>query len=149
MLQQVVTAARELRADHKLDPKSVLPARIRFRDFAFHDDDLPVIGALAKIALNQEAGQDPPNGLARSTADFDLHIYVASSSQNGTTSSEGRARVLKEAAKLESLIENSRRQLGDDTFTSRAPAKVVEGLRAKLADYETQLKKYRDQLGDE
>ncbi len=33
MLQQVVTAARELRADHKLDPKSVLPASIRVQRF--------------------------------------------------------------------------------------------------------------------
>ncbi|MFL6448971.1 MAG: valine--tRNA ligase [Bryobacteraceae bacterium] len=149
MLQQVVTAARELRADHKLDPKSVPPASVRFRAFAFHQDDLSVIAALAKIAIDQNEGANPANGLARSTADFDLRIYATSPLQNGTTSAEGRARVLKEAAKLESLIENSRRQLGDDTFVSRAPAKVVEGLRAKLADYETQLKKYRDQLGDE
>ena len=148
MLQQVVTAARELRADHKLDPKALLPASIRFRDFAFSDDDLPVIAALAKITLNQGKAEKPDTGLARSTADFDLHIYAATPSQNGTASGEARARSLKEAAKLESLIENSRRQLGDETFTSRAPAKVVDGLRAKLADYETQLNKYRDQLGD-
>src|SRR4051794_12778837 len=36
VLQQVVGAARELRADHKLDPKSVLPASVQFRDFAFN-----------------------------------------------------------------------------------------------------------------
>jgi valyl-tRNA synthetase len=148
MLQQVVTAARELRADHKLDPKSVLPASIRFRDFAFHDDDLPIVGALAKIALSQNREEAPADGLARSTADFDLHIYSGSPSQNGTSSGEGRARSLKEAAKLESLIENSCRQLSDETFISRAPGKVVDGLRRKLADYEAQLKKYRDQLGN-
>jgi len=148
MLQQVVTAARELRADHKLDPKSVLPASIRFRDFAFHDDDLPVISALAKIALDQRSGGEEGNALARSTADFDLHIYSAAPAQNGAATADGRMRVQKEAAKLESLIENSRRQLNDQTFISRAPAKVVEGLRSKLADYETQLQKYRDQLGN-
>jgi valyl-tRNA synthetase len=149
VLQQVVTAARELRADHKLDPKSVLPASVRFRDFAFHDDDLPVISSLAKIALEQNRQGAPANGLARSTADFDLHIYAVAPSQNGAASSEGRARIAKEAAKLESLIENSRRQLSDETFISRAPEKVVNGLRAKLADYETQLDKYRGQLGNE
>jgi valyl-tRNA synthetase len=148
VLQQVVTAARELRADHKLDPKALLPASIRFRDFAFHDDDLPVIAALAKISLAQGQPEKPDTGLARSTADFDLHIYAATPAQNGSASGEARARLLKEAAKLESLIENSRRQLGDETFISRAPAKVVDGLRAKLVDYETQLNKYRDQLGD-
>ena len=148
MLQQVVTAARELRADHKLDPKALLPASVRFRDFAFHDDDLPVIAALAKITLNQAQADKPEIGLERSTADFDLHIYAATPSQNGSASGEARARLQKEAAKLESLIENSRRQLADETFTSRAPAKVVDGLRAKLAAYETQLNKYREQLGD-
>ncbi len=89
VLQQVVTAARELRADHKLDPKAVLPASVHFRDFAFHDNDLPVISALAKIALDQNRQEAPPNGLARSTADFDLHIYAVAPSQNGAASSEG------------------------------------------------------------
>ncbi|MFL6414045.1 MAG: valine--tRNA ligase, partial [Bryobacteraceae bacterium] len=148
MLQQVVTAARELRADHKLDPKSVLPASVRFRDFAFHDDDLPVIGALAKISLDSNRGETEGSVLTRSTADFDLHIFAASPSQNGAASADARLRIQKEAAKLQSLIENSRRQLSDETFLSRAPAKVVDGLQAKLADYEAQLKKYRDQLGD-
>ncbi len=41
--------------------------------------------------------------------------------------------MVKEAAKLESLIENSRRQLGDETFISRAPGKVVEGLRSEVS----------------
>jgi valyl-tRNA synthetase len=36
--------------------------------------------------------------------------------------------------------------LGDETFLNRAPAHVVEGLKTKLVDYETQLQKVRAAL---
>jgi valyl-tRNA synthetase len=47
---------------------------------------------------------------------------------------------------LDRLIENSNRQLSDETFLSKAPEKVVATLRAKLADYREQLAKNRKLL---
>ena len=35
----------------------------------------------------------------------------------------------------------AKRQLSDEVFLSKAPQKVVDTIRAKLADYETQLAK--------
>ena len=55
-------------------------------------------------------------------------------------------RISKEIESLERLIENSKRQLGDETFVSKAPEKVVATLRAKLADYEEQLAKNKKLL---
>ena len=52
-----------------------------------------------------------------------------------------RKRQEKEREQLLKNIENSRRQLGDETFVARAPQQVVESLRKKLADYEAQLGK--------
>jgi len=39
------------------------------------------------------------------------------------------------------VIANSKRQLADETFTGKAPPKVVEVLRKKLMEYESQLSK--------
>ena len=39
------------------------------------------------------------------------------------------------------VIANSKRQLADETFTGKAPAKVIESLRQKLSEYESQLSK--------
>jgi valyl-tRNA synthetase len=52
-----------------------------------------------------------------------------------------RKRLAKETEQLKRNIANSERQLSDETFLSKAPAKVVESIRLKLADYQAQLRK--------
>jgi valyl-tRNA synthetase len=86
--------------------------------------------------------------LIRSTAEFDLQLHAAPppAAQNGSASGDARARIMKEIESYERLIENSNRQLSDETFLSRAPEKVVAALRAKLADYEEQLAKNKKLL---
>ncbi len=59
-----------------------------------------------------------------------------------------RAHLKKENEQLEKVIANSRRQLTSEAFISKAPAKVIESMRAKLAEYESQLKKNRDAMGE-
>jgi len=50
-------------------------------------------------------------------------------------------RIAKEREQLEKNIANSKRQLSDEVFLGKAPQKVVDNIRAKLADYEAQLAK--------
>src|SRR5438067_12472041 len=119
-MQQVVTCARELRADNKLDPKSTLPATLYLHGFQFPDQDLTVIAALAKLRIEQSSGALlEQRGLIRSTPEFDLQIFAAPAAQNGASSAEARARIEKEIAKLEPAIENSKRQLKDSIFLSK------------------------------
>ncbi|HXR76842.1 MAG TPA: hypothetical protein VN737_12755, partial [Bryobacteraceae bacterium] len=61
-------------------------------------------------------------------------------------SEEARTRLRKEIANLQKVIGSSERQLSDETFLSRAPEKVVNGMRAKLAEYKAQLKKNENLL---
>jgi len=56
---------------------------------------------------------------------------------------EQKARNAKEIEQLEKVIANSKRQLGDEKFVSRAPAHIIDGIKSKLADYEAQLQKLR------
>ncbi|MDX2178191.1 MAG: valine--tRNA ligase, partial [Bryobacteraceae bacterium] len=58
-------------------------------------------------------------------------------------SEEQRARIEKEAAQLDKVIANSKRQLADEKFMSRAPEHVVASIRVKLAEYEAQLENLR------
>ncbi len=147
LLQETITAARELRADNKLDPKSIFEATLYLRHAAFAEQDLSAICALAKLSITQQQGAiSGQAGLIRSTPDFDLQIHAASPAQNGASSVESRARILKDVARLEKTIESSQRQLNDPTFVERAPAKVVHDLLRKLSEYEAQLKKSRDLL---
>ncbi len=146
-LQEVVNAARELRADHKLDPKSSVPATLFLRDFEFGPEDLAAIAALSKLSIEQRSGTLPePSGIVRSTPDFDLQILVMATAQNGASTPEARARILKEIARLERAIENSKRQLQDPVFLSKAPEHVIASLRSKLAGYQNQLEQNRNLL---
>jgi valyl-tRNA synthetase len=59
-----------------------------------------------------------------------------------------REKLLKDNEQLEKLAANLERQLFNEDFISKAPEKVVAGMRQKLVEYKAQLKKNLDALGD-
>ena len=144
ILQAIITAAREMRADAKLDPKQTLDAVLVPREPArgiAHTEH----GAIEKLGgLRLEVVEDAAGvaGVKRSTPEFDLVIRVSAEQ-----AAAQRSRVQKEIERLDKLIANSERQLADEKFTSKAPAHVVESIRQKLADYRAQLEKHRESLG--
>jgi valyl-tRNA synthetase len=151
LLQEVVTAARELRADHKLDSKAIITGMLYLRTGGFAVGDLAAIDSLAKLKLEQVSGSlEEHEGLIRSTPEFDLQLFAepaAKTVQNGAAGgADARARIAKEIESLEKQIENSNRQLSDEVFLSKAPEKVVASLRTKLADYQEQLAKNKKLL---
>jgi valyl-tRNA synthetase len=144
LIQEVITAARNLRADMKTDPKQrlegVLYARSEVVEAA--RGQLEAIEKLALVKLDLVAGTAPKlAGAVRSTTDFDLTLRAPAAQLDAQ-----RKRLLKEIEQLEKPIANSRRQLSDETFLARAPEKGVQGIRDKLAEYEAQLAKSRAAL---
>ena len=57
-------------------------------------------------------------------------------------------RLKKDTEQLKKVIANSKRQLDNEGFVAKAPAHVIDGMRAKLADYEAQLAKNKAALGE-
>jgi valyl-tRNA synthetase len=133
ILQEVITAVRGLRADLSLDPKLPLAGRIS------RPVDFRAVQRLAGVTL--AVGDVPKSGAVRSTADFDLGIDVP----HGQLEAQ-RKRLEKERDQLVRNIGNSQRQLSDDVFVSKAPARVVDSIRAKLVEYEAQLRKIEESL---
>jgi valyl-tRNA synthetase len=144
VLQDIVTLARTLRTEMQLDPKLALEGTLYSRGDALkvgraHTE---AIQKLANVKLEFHEDGAPASGLAmRSTPLFDLVLHVPKVQVEAL-----RKRLQKEKEQLEKNIANSERQLGDETFLSRAPAHVVDSIRAKLAEYKAQLEKVNKAL---
>jgi valyl-tRNA synthetase len=143
LLQEITVEQRALRADNKIDPKqkaeaAVYPREERTRRLLA--GQLPILERLANTEITVEEGPLPA-GAARSKPEFDVLLKMG-----GAQADAMRSRLQKEIEQLTKVIDSSRRQLGSETFVAKAPPQVVEGLRAKLADYEAQLAKSHQSL---
>jgi valyl-tRNA synthetase len=143
IVQEIVTMARTLRTEAKLDPKQQLEGTLYVRAAGSPPRSLEVaqqhvdaIQKLANVKLSFKAEKAPKAAAIRSTAEFDLVLEVPAAQEETQ-----RKRQDKERDQLVKNIANSERQLSDETFLGRAPAHVVESIRQKLADYKVQLEK--------
>ncbi len=136
LLQEMITAARTLRADHKLDKKETLHGVLYCHNGAQRVEHR-VVEKLANLRLDvrNERAQNL-EGAVRSTPDFDLLLELPEVDVEGQ-----RAKLAKENDQLTKLIGDKDRQLANERFLSSAPSHVVEGLRQKRAEYQAQLEK--------
>jgi valyl-tRNA synthetase len=144
LLQEIIMVIRNLRAEMKVDPKERIGGTIYStgeagRIAALHAE---AITKLAGTQLRIVQGRLPAAGPgARATNAFDVALEAPAAQVEAQ-----RKRLSKEIEQLEQNVANSRRQLGDEIFRSRAPEHVVNGLKTKLSDYEGQLEKSRAAL---
>ena len=144
VLQEIITVARNIRAEIKADPRQQLGGVLYSQTGALElaRCHLDVIQKLANLKLEVRAGTAPRGeGGLRSTPEFDLVLHLPPAEAGAQ-----RKRIDKQIEQLEKVIASSRRQLEDEEFLSRAPARVVDSIRGKLADYEAQLAKSRASL---
>jgi valyl-tRNA synthetase len=138
IVQQIVTMARNLRAESKLDPKLQLEGALYSRNaaLAIAEKHAAAIQELARVKLQFHSEAAPKAAAIRSTSEFDLMLHLPKAQEDAQ-----RKRLEKECEQLAKNIANSKRQLSDETFLSKAPPQVIESIRKKLADYETQWNK--------
>jgi valyl-tRNA synthetase len=143
ILQSIVTAARELRADMKIDPKATMDGVLVVRQpaQAMVHEMLSGIERLAGAKLEVRDTAEGLEGVKRGFPEFDLIIRVSAAQAEAQ-----RSRIQKEIDQLQKVIASSERQLGDDKFLSRAPEQVIGTIKEKLAGYEAQLQKLRESL---
>ena len=150
LIQEIVIAARNIRAEMKVDPKkkdhgAIFPAESPYvrssRDLTistrFFDWRTLQDCAIASQRL------DPAGAAIRSTANYDTRESHTSEAVDKQTEI---ARLKKEIERLAKDIESKKARLADETFLSKAPAKIVEDLKATLAAREIEHQKLRDRL---
>jgi len=141
LLQNIIVAARNLRAELRLDPKQQLEGVLYARDSAYEvaREHREAILRLAGVDLAVHPGVAPQlQPPMRSAPEFDLMLKVP-----GAQLEALKRRIQKEVEELERLVESSRRQLDNREFLERAPAHVIEGLKNRLSEYEAKLESSR------
>ena len=146
-LQEIITAARNIRAEMKIDQKRKIPADFSSSDSAIRklaERNAEPLTRLATLsALNISSNRlDGAGAAVRSTSQFDLRIAYGDAIDKEVET----ARLRKEIERLAKDIESKKGRLGDETFLGKAPAKIVEDLRTTLASREIEHQKLLDRL---
>ncbi|MGH9790843.1 MAG: class I tRNA ligase family protein, partial [Candidatus Acidiferrales bacterium] len=147
LLQQIITAARNIRAEAQIDSKKKVAAEFSTPDAATRalvEANLDAVFRLATVSeLKFAVGRlDAGGGVVRSAAQFDLRIAFSESIDVAAES----ARLRKERERLGKDIESKRLRLADQAFRSKAPEHVVRNMESALAEREAELAKLRERL---
>jgi len=128
-LQAIVKDARTQRADANVDQKATV------------DAVLSATGAKLAVA---KANIDGISRLAR----VKLELRDEEPFRVKLALKVDRVKLEKEIVELEKVIANSQRQLSNEGFVAKAPQKIIDGMRAKQAEYEAQVAKLRTALAE-
>ena len=146
-LQEIIIAVRNIRAEMKLDPKRKVPADFSTGDAALRklvEGNLDPLLRLATLSGLQIASGhlDPAGAAMRSTARFELRIAYG----EVVDKQAEVARLKKDIERLAKDSESKQKRLADESFTTKAPAKVVDDLRRTLAERQLEQQKLQDRL---
>ncbi len=147
ILQDIISAARNIRAELKVDARLKLPAEFYSADADIRrlaEENRDAIQRLATLSPFQLASGPlaSTSGAVRSTAQFDLRI----THMVETDPEAERARLLKEKDRLEKDLHSKRARLADEKFRSRAPTDVVRNLEDTLATRQVEFEKLVERL---
>ena len=134
VLQDLIASVRNLRAELKVEPKVKVPIEV----FA-HEAEIRRLIEENRGAVERRGSVESVKFVesslaklagARSTSRFDVHVVYEKKIDEAAECE----RLKKELEKIEKDIANGERQLNNEGFLAKAPAKVVEGLRTRAEE---------------
>ncbi len=160
-LVDLVRGVRNARADARLEPASWLPLDVYVEpELGLALEALrPAIERLAharplrrhltREALHGTAGAggagNGPAGLAVIAGPTEA--IIATGGADPAAAEADRIRLEKELADAERLLDAARARLANEAFTSKAPAAIVEGARARELELAEQVDRLRERVG--
>ncbi|MCA3239044.1 MAG: valine--tRNA ligase [Curvibacter sp.] len=148
-LRQFIDSCRNLRGEMNVSPSTRLPLYAlagNAGEAAFLTQWAPVLQALSKLSEVRMFANEPDWVAAAQAAPVAvvgearlcLHMEVDVAAE--------RARLGKDAARLEGEIVKARSKLANEAFVAKAPPAVIEQENRRLADFTATLAKVQDQL---
>jgi valyl-tRNA synthetase len=148
LVQEIIRAIRNLRAEKNVRPGRKLPATVIGADrTALIQSQAKAIAALsgldeAQLTILDTQKEKPANAEVLVIGAVEIFIPLAEM----VDLEDQRARLTKELAEAESHIERLEKLLAGD-FANKAPAPVVQKERDKLAAFRETAQKIKEQLG--
>jgi valyl-tRNA synthetase len=148
ILQDLIVSVRNLRAELKVDQKQRVPVQVFVEEAEIRRLIEQNRGAVERLA-NVEKIEFVENSLAklsgaRQTARFEVHVIY----ERKIDIAAERERLTKELEQVEKEYANGQRQLGNEQFLAKAPAKVVEGIRRRAQELEILREKAKSKLDE-
>ncbi|MBZ5541416.1 MAG: valine--tRNA ligase [Acidobacteriia bacterium] len=149
LIQEIIGALRNVRAEMKLDPRKKIAADFSSGDAAVREliarNREPILRLAILSDLRISAASLPTaGGTLRSTARFDVRVAFA----EGLDAASEMAKLRKEKERLEKDIAGKQGRLADETFRSKAPEQIVRGLEATLAERRIEYEKVAQRLAE-
>ncbi|HEV2844566.1 MAG TPA: class I tRNA ligase family protein, partial [Thermoanaerobaculia bacterium] len=144
-LIQVVTRVRALRAEMGLGPKARLDLHFQADDETVArllEEQAPLIRFLTRVETVTRGAA--PEGARR---DLVAGVEIGVAVEKQEMSDEERSRLAKELEDLDGAVTRAEERLSNPDFLGKAPAHVVEGGRAKLAEMKERQAALRSSLG--
>jgi valyl-tRNA synthetase len=148
ILQDLIVNVRNLRAELKVEPKVKVPIEVFVPEVKIRsmlEQNWGAVERLAnveKIAFVERSLSN--HSATRSTARFDVHVIY----ERKIDVAAECERLKKDLDRLEKEFANNQKQLGNEQFLAKAPAKVVEGLRTRAGELTLLLEKARTTAGE-
>ncbi len=126
-IQEIVNAARRLRTDHKIAWSGMIDLRV-FGYGVVSEEDCHIIAALTKAsAISFDETKDSERLFSVATSKGSVGVFAPE-----VVDEAGEAlKVQQELKEAEAYLQSLDGKLANVEFTSKAPAKIVDGLRAK------------------
>jgi valyl-tRNA synthetase len=147
-LKEIIVSIRNIRAEMKLDPKKRVAAEIYAWDQLTREtikrnlDGVLRLALLSQLHISSEPFEQA-GGAVRSSSQFEVRIAYS----DVVDVEAEKTRLKREMEGLQKAVTSKERQLGDETFRSRAPEKIIRGLEATLTEQRVELQKIVERLG--
>ena len=138
LAKQLVNAGRNLRSEMKIPPQLRLPFFMTGKPGDAATGAMMVLIKISELRIvNELPASDSPVAVVGQHR-LMPHVEVDPAAE--------KIRLEKEIVRLDGEVVKAKAKLSNASFVDRAPAKVVEQERARLADFESTLAKLREQL---
>jgi valyl-tRNA synthetase len=152
-LIDLVRAVRNARAEAKVEPAAWLPVEVfvpeslrpTFEALKPAIERLSRARPLTRVTAVEAIRLGSDGGLSIIAGDIEAMVRPAVKDE--AQEERDRARLERELAEAQGLLAASRARLANEAFTSKAPAAVVDGVRARMAELEELVDRLAQRLG--